>query len=71
MIFLNPDDQHDLMARYGLKAPEVHIFRDWDWPKFDRLSVYRSEKEYPPVKFLFIGRLLKEKGVFELIQTIE
>ena len=67
MIFLNPDDQHDLMARYGLKAPEVHILGGIGLNLID--YPYIEAKEYP-VKFLFIGRLLKEKGVFELIQAI-
>lgn len=67
MIFLNPDDEKDLIQKYGLKAPEVHILG----------GIGLNLKEYPyivakndPIQFLFIGRLLKEKGVFELIQAI-
>lgn len=67
MIFLNPDDQYDLMKKYDLKVPEVHVlggiglnFVDYPYTK----------AKISPVKFLFIGRLLKEKGVFELIQAI-
>lgn len=67
MIFLNPDDQHDLVTNYGLKVPEVHILggiglnlKDYAYTVANTCSV----------KFLFIGRLLKEKGVFELIQAI-
>ena len=67
MIFLNTDDQYDLMEKYNLNVPEVHILG----------GIGLNLKDYPyavantsPVKFLFIGRLLKEKGVFEFIQAI-
>lgn len=67
MIFLNPDDQHDLMQTYGLKVPEVHILGG--------IGLNLNEYQYSaaptlPVRFIFIGRLLKEKGIFELIQAI-
>lgn len=66
MIFLNPDDQHDLMQTYGLKAPEVHILGGIGL----NLKEYQYiEASIRPVKFIFIGRLLKEKGVFELIEA--
>lgn len=67
MIFLNPDDQHDLVARYGLKVPEIHILGGIGLNLLDYPFV---EARITPIKFLFIGRLLKEKGVFELIQAI-
>lgn len=67
MIFLNPDDEKDLIQKYRLKIPEVHVLG----------GIGLNLKEYPyiatkndPIKFLFIGRLLKEKGIFELIQAI-
>lgn len=67
MIFLNPDDQKDLIQRYKLEVPETHILG----------GIGLNLKDYPyvvaknaPIRFLFIGRLLKEKGVFELIQAI-
>ena len=67
MIFLNKDDQQDLMHTYGLNVPEVHILG----------GIGLHLDQYPfsiassdPIKFLFIGRLLKEKGVFELIEAM-
>ena len=67
MIFLNKDDQQDLMHAYGLNVPEVHILG----------GIGLHLDQYPfsiassdPIKFLFIGRLLKEKGVFELIEAM-
>lgn len=67
MIFLNPDDQKDLIQKYGIRVPQVHILG----------GIGLNLKDYPyvvakndPIRFLFIGRLLKEKGIFELIQAI-
>lgn len=67
MIFLNPDDQHDLMQTYGLKAPEVHILGGIGLNLKDYQYIAAPIR---PVKFIFIGRLLKEKGIFELIDAI-
>ena len=67
MIFLNPDDQQDLMGVHGLQVPEVHILGGIGL----HLEQYSyAEPSVDPVKFLFIGRLLKEKGVFELIEAM-
>lgn len=68
MIFLNPDDQHDLMHMHGLNAPEVHILGGIGLD----LKQYRySIAPTDPIKFIFIGRLLKEKGIFELVEAIK
>ena len=67
MIFLNSDDQYDLMEKNHLDVPEVHILGGIGL----NLSDYPySVANISPVKFLFIGRLLKEKGVFEFIKAI-
>ena len=67
IIFLNPDDQKDLMHKYGLRVPKVHILGGIGL----NLKEYQYAKApIQPVKFLFIGRLLKEKGIFELIQAM-
>ncbi|WP_338560571.1 glycosyltransferase family 4 protein [Acinetobacter sp. KS-LM10] len=67
MIFLNPDDQHDLMQKHGLKLSETHVLGG--------IGLNLKDYEYTealtnPIKFIFIGRLLKEKGVFELIDAM-
>lgn len=67
MIFLNPDDQYDLMKKHDLNVPEVHILGGIG---LNLMEYPYTKAEISPVKFLFIGRLLKEKGVFELIQAI-
>lgn len=67
VIFLNPDDQQDLMGVCGLQVPEVHILGGIGL----HLEQYPySKPSVDPVKFLFIGRLLKEKGIFELIEAM-
>ena len=67
IIFLNSDDKHDLLDEHSIKVPEVHILGG--------IGLHLEQYPYSialsdPVKFLFIGRLLKEKGVFELIEAI-
>ncbi|QIO10184.1 glycosyltransferase family 4 protein [Acinetobacter lanii] len=67
IIFLNPDDPQDLINKYRIKAKDVENLG----------ATGLSLKDYPystapthPVKFLFIGRLLKEKGIYELIEAM-
>ncbi|MEG2748813.1 MAG: glycosyltransferase family 4 protein [Acinetobacter sp.] len=67
IIFLNNDDKKDLMGSYNLKKPESHVLGGIGL-NFDNYQF--STPESYPVKFLFIGRLLKEKGVFELIEAM-
>lgn len=67
IIFLNGDDKKDLMDAYSLKVPEVHILGGIG---LNFVNYQYSQPPIHPVKFLFIGRLLKEKGVFELIEAM-
>ena len=67
IIFLNSDDKQDLMDRYRLFVPETHILGGIG---LDLIQFPYTEAKTLPIKFLFIGRLLKEKGVFELIEAI-
>lgn len=67
MIFLNRDDQVDLLTKYQISVKQVDILG----------GIGLDLKQYPysvaslePIKFLFIGRLLKEKGVFEFIEAM-
>lgn len=67
LIFLNSDDKKDLLDIYGLKVPKVHVLGGIGL----NLNNYQfSQPPIHPVKFLFIGRLLKEKGIFELIEAM-
>lgn len=64
IIFLNPDDPVDLVEKYKLKVKQVSVLGGIglnlaDYP----YSVPQSQ----PVRFIFIGRLLAEKGINEYI----
>ena len=67
MIFLNQDDQYDLMQKYNLSVRETHILGGIG---LNLVDYPYSKAKISPVKFLFVGRLLKEKGVFELIDAM-
>lgn len=67
IIFLNNDDKIDLMDNYNFKKPESHVLGGIGL-NFDNYQFSKPKSD--PVKFLFIGRLLKEKGVFELIESM-
>lgn len=64
IIFLNPDDPKDLLEKYSIKAKQVEVLG----------GIGLNLADYPyspapsePVRFIFIGRLLAEKGVNEYI----
>ncbi|MEC5210349.1 glycosyltransferase involved in cell wall biosynthesis [Psychrobacter sp. PL15] len=66
VIFLNPDDPKDLLEEYSIKVKKVNTLGG--------IGLNLSEYPYQPVNsiklpinFLFIGRLLKEKGIHEFI----
>lgn len=72
LIVLNPDDKDELLHQYGIKIKNIHILggigldlRQYPYSEAD----IPDEKE--PVKFLFIGRFLKEKGIDEFIRAAE
>ncbi|MBU3148103.1 glycosyltransferase family 4 protein [Acinetobacter baumannii] len=67
MIFLNPDDENDLIHTYALPVKKVHILGGIG---LDLKEYCYSPAPVEPVNFLFIGRLLKEKGIFEFINAI-
>lgn len=66
LIFLNHDDPKDLLEKYSIKAKKVHVLG----------GIGLNLEQYPYstaptslINFLFIGRLLKEKGIFELAEA--
>lgn len=68
LIFLNPDDPKDLLEKHVIQVKKVKVLG----------GIGLNLKDYPyqplnsthfPVKFLFIGRLLKEKGIHEFVQA--
>ena len=68
LIFLNPDDPKDLLNKYSIKVKSLEILGG--------IGLNLQEYQYQPIntikfpiKFLFIGRLLKEKGINEFVQA--
>lgn len=68
LIFLNPDDPKDLIDEYAIKVRKVEVLG----------GIGLNLKEYPcqpiiniqqPINFLFIGRLLKEKGIHDFLNA--
>lgn len=69
MIFLNPDDSKDLLEANNILVKKVEILGGIglnlkDYP-------YTPKKVAALLNFLFVGRLLKEKGVHELFSAIK
>ena len=68
LIFLNPDDPKDLIDEYAINVRRVAVLG----------GIGLNLKEYPyqpitniqqPISFLFIGRLLKEKGIHDFLKA--
>lgn len=66
IIFLNPDDPKDLLENHNIKVKQVDILGgiglDLDEFHYQLIKAIDS-----PVNFLFIGRMLKEKGIHDFI----
>lgn len=67
LIVLNPDDLKDLVYKFNIKVNKSIILGGIgvDLNKFK----YTPVINYKPVTFIFIGRLLKEKGIFEYLES--
>ena len=70
LIFLNTDDPNDLLKRYKIQVKQVNVLGGigLNLSQYKYQSIVNIEE---PIKFLFIGRLLKEKGVHDLISAIK
>lgn len=66
LVFLNKDDKNDLINAYGIKTKQIYILGGIgvDLTKFS----YQIAP-IKPVSFIFVARLLAEKGIFEYIQA--
>ena len=70
LIFLNPDDPKDLLEKYAINVNKVEVLggiglnlQDYPYQPLSNIHL--------PLKFLFIGRLLKEKGIHEFVQAAQ
>ena len=68
IIFLNPDDPKDLLETYRIKVKQTDVLGG--------IGLDLDEYNYQPIettdlaiRFLFIGRMLKEKGIHDFISA--
>ena len=66
LIFLNKDDPDDLINEYGLNIGEYKVLGGVG---LDIYKYYQGNPDIVKIKFLFIGRLLSEKGIREYIHA--
>lgn len=66
IIFLNSDDPKDLIEKYNIKTKKVEVLGAIGL----NLDEYKYSKPVlEKIRFIFIGRLLAEKGIFEYIEA--
>lgn len=67
VLFLNPDDQRDLLIENNIKVKSTEILGGIGV----NLNYYRysEPKIKNDVSFIFLGRLLREKGIFEFLEA--
>ena len=66
IIFLNPDDPKDLLETYHIKVKQVDVLGGIGLD-LDEYNYQPIETSDSPINFLFIGRMLKEKGIHDFI----
>lgn len=66
LIFLNPDDPKDLLQKYGIKVKKVEVLGGIGL----NLENYKySENFNSDISFIFVARLLAEKGIHDYIRA--
>lgn len=70
LIFLNPDDPTDLLHKYKIKMKRVEVLGGigLDLEDYTYQPVLNFER---PINFIFVGRLLKEKGIYDFIAAAQ
>lgn len=66
LIFLNPDDPIDLLEKHSIKVKDVEVLGGIGLNLADYPYQPLNDIEHP-IQFLFIGRLLKEKGIHDFV----
>lgn len=68
LIFLNPDDPKDLIDEYAINVRKVEVLGGigLNLKEYTYQSIINIQR---PINFLFIGRLLKEKGIHDFIEA--
>lgn len=69
-ILLNEDDERDLLLKYNINAKARYILGgigvELNKYNYQEVNLSKCKKE---IRFLFIGRLLKEKGIYDFIEA--
>ena len=70
LIFLNPDDPTDLLHKYKIKMKRVEVLGGigLNLEDYTYQPVLNFER---PISFIFVGRLLKEKGIYDFIAAAQ
>ena len=66
IIFLNPDDPKDLLDKYHIRAKQTALLGGIG---VNFLEYTYSSPTKDKIRFIFIGRLLAEKGIYEYIKA--
>ena len=66
IVFLNPDDPKDLLETYHIKVKQVDVLGGIGLDLYE-YNYQPIETLDSPINFLFIGRMLKEKGIYDFI----
>lgn len=70
LIFLNSDDLKDLLDKYNIKVKHVEVLGGigLDLEDYAYQPIVNFEQ---PINFIFVGRLLKEKGIHDFITAAQ
>lgn len=68
LIFLNPDDPKDLLEKYSISVKETAVLGGIGL-NLNEYVYLPIDSAKLPVSFLFIGRLLKEKGIHDFVSA--
>ena len=66
LVFLNDDDRYELIVKNKLKVDNVSVLGGIG---VNLLEFSYTKPQTKIIRFLFIGRLLKEKGIFEFLEA--
>jgi glycosyltransferase involved in cell wall biosynthesis len=66
VVFLNMDDPKDLLQRHSLRVKNLSVLGGIG---LDLDAYVYSKPSVEPVRFIFVGRLLAEKGVHEYVEA--
>lgn len=66
LIFLNPDDPIDLLKKYHIEVKRKEVLGAIG---LDLNEYKNSIPPTKPISFIFVARLLREKGIFEFLQA--